>query len=85
MSIRIKPGSFHPPARVTAWKWPPFAQTRRDAGRPNDVPLQVDANIGARTGGEERAPPQKILKAPLSAHLGLTKHHRTHSTRRTPI
>ena len=73
MSIRIKPGSFHPPARVTAWKWPPFAQTRRDAGRPNDGPLQVDANIAARTGGEERAPPQKILKAPLSAHLGINE------------
>ena len=27
--------------------------------------------LRARTGGEERAPPQKILKAPLRAQLGI--------------
>ena len=31
-------------------------------------------NIAARTGGEERAPPQKILKKqPLGAHLGINE------------
>jgi hypothetical protein len=30
-----------------------------------------DANIGARIRGEARVPPQKILKAPLSAQLGI--------------
>jgi len=41
------------------------------AGTKN-VPLtQADANIGARIRGEARVPPQKILEAPLSAHLGI--------------
>ena len=36
------------------------------------MPLtQADANIGARIRGEARVPPQKILEAPLSAHLGI--------------
>jgi hypothetical protein len=30
MSISIEAGSFHPLARLTAWKWPLFAHSGRN-------------------------------------------------------
>ena len=62
-------------------RWPFAFRSQRDGRAPEmadgfghagwDCPFRTNPDIGARIRGEARVPPQKILKAPLSAQLGI--------------